>query len=204
MAASEVLTARHQRVLVLTDEANVTVSARGVNKKPDWLALAQYLADEKEGRRLIEMVLYVGLPPSNMPEFQAIRDKKLKFVYWLKTHGFLVVTKDGSPREIGGSEAPQYKANVDVLMAIDALDLASSIQPDIVVLVTGDSDFAYLAQKLRRRGIRVEVASLDQALGNELRAAANGIIDLRKVFNRFSDLRPNGPNRIGGDDVFDE
>ena len=42
-------------------------------------------------------------------------------------------------------------------MAIDALDLAASIQPDVVVLVTGDSDFAYLAQKLRRRGIRAPV-----------------------------------------------
>ncbi len=106
-------------------------------------------------------------------------------------------------REVGGEEGPQYKANVDVVMAIDALDLAASIQPDVVVLVTGDSDFAYLAQKLRRRGIRVEVAALDQALGNELRAAANGVIDLRQILNRFSDLRPTGPNRIGGDDVFD-
>ena len=38
---------------------------------------------------------------------------------------------------------------------------------------------------------------------NELRAAANGVIDLRPILNRFTDLRPNGPNRIGDDDIFD-
>lgn len=203
MSANEVLIAQSQRVLALVDEANLTASARSVNKRPDWLALARYLADEAEGRRLAEMVLYVGLPPVNMAEFQAAREKKLKFVHWLRTHGFLVVTKDGSPRETGGPEGAHYKANLDVIMALDGLDLAASVRPDVVVLVTGDSDFAYLAQKLRRRGIRVEVAAFDQALGNELRGAANGVIDLRQLFNRFSDLRPNGLNRIGSDDVFD-
>jgi uncharacterized LabA/DUF88 family protein len=70
-------------------------------------------------------------------------------------------------------------------MAIDALELSVQMQPDVVILVTGDTDFAYLADKLRRRGIRVEVASVAQNLGNLLRSAANTVIDLAALFRTF-------------------
>src|SRR5205807_7795939 len=78
-----------------------------------------------------------------------------------------------------------YKANVDVMMAIDALELSIEMRPDLVILVTGDADFAYLVIKLRRHGIRVEVASVAANLGNTLRSAANGVIDLAPLFRTF-------------------
>jgi len=56
----------------------------------------------------------------------------------------------------------------------------------VVVLVTGDADFAHLALQLRRRGIRVEVASVAQNLGSALKASANEIIDLAPLFNSFA------------------
>lgn len=185
------------RVLVAVDEANLMWTARGVNKKPDWLKVRQYLASKDEGRELVECVAYVGLPPERS-DFAEQREKKLGFLHWLRTNGFMVVTKDGSPTEGG-----KYKANVDVIMAMDTLDLVESTRPDVVVMVTGDSDFAYLAEKLRRRGIRVEVASLEQSLSGKLRAAANDFIDLREVFNECEDFQANGNNRIGGADVLD-
>jgi len=74
---------------------------------------------------------------------------------------------------------------VDVMMAIDALELSVETQPDVVILVTGDADFAYLATKLRRRGIRVEVASVTQNLGSLLKSAANAVIDLAPLFRTF-------------------
>ena len=135
---------------MLVDESNVTSSAKASNRKLDWLKLQEHLV---RGRELIEMVIYAGLPPA-MAEWQAERDKKNKFLHWLRSHGFLVVTKEGSP----GADT-HYKANVDVLMAIDAMELSVGMRPDVVVLVTGDADFAYLALQLRRHGIRVEVAS---------------------------------------------
>src|SRR5207244_13577270 len=51
--------------------------------------------------------------------------------------------------------------------------------------VTGDADFAYLAIKLRRHGIRVEVASVAANLGNLLKSAANDVIDLAQLFRTF-------------------
>jgi uncharacterized LabA/DUF88 family protein len=167
------------RVLVLVDESNVGSSVRTAGRGLDWLKLRDFLAGPATGRELIEMVVYAGLPPA-IPLWQEERDKKNKFMHWLRSNGFMVVTKDGAPAEEG-----HYKANVDVLMAIDALELSVEMRPDVVILVTGDADFAYLAVKLRRRGIRVEVASIAQNLGNMLKSAANAVVDLAPLFRTF-------------------
>src|SRR6478752_3623006 len=162
MGKKEPDVSRRARLLVLVDESNVGSSVRTAGRGLDWLRLRAFLAGPESGRELIEMVVYAGLPPP-IPLWQDERDKKNKFIYWLRSNGFMVVTKDGAPAEEG-----HYKANVDVMMAIDALELSVETQPDVVILVTGDADFAYLATKLRRRGIRVEVASVTQNLGSLL------------------------------------
>jgi uncharacterized LabA/DUF88 family protein len=180
-------TSARPRVLVLVDESNVGSSVRTAGRGLDWLKLRDFLSGPNTGRELIEMVIYAGLPPA-MPIWQDERDKKNKFMQWLRANGFMVVTKDGSPAEEG-----RYKANVDVMMAIDALELSVEMRPDVVILVTGDTDFAYLAIKLRRRGIRVEVASVSQNLGNILRTAANEVIDLAPLFRTFELIKVQEP-----------
>jgi len=167
------------RLLVLVDESNIGSSVRTAGRGLDWLKLRDFLAGPNTGRELIEVVVYAGLPPA-IPIWQEERDKKNKFMHWLRSNGFMVVTKDGSPAEEG-----RYKANVAVMMAIDALELSVEMRPDVVILVTGDADFAYLATKLRRRGIRVEVASVAQNLGNILKSTANEVIDLAPLFRTF-------------------
>ena len=172
-----------KRVLILVDESNVVSSVRTAGRGLDWLQLRETLAGESTGRELIEMVVYLGLPPA-IPLWQEERDKKNKFVHWLRSNGFLVATKDGSPAEEG-----HYKANVDVMMAIDAIELSNAMQPDVVILVTGDADFSYLALQLRRTGIRVEVASVGQNLGAGLKTAANEVIDLAPLFATFEIMK---------------
>jgi uncharacterized LabA/DUF88 family protein len=182
------------KVLVLVDESNVSSSVRTAGRGLDWLKLRDFLAGQDTGRDLIEMVVYAGLPPA-VPTWQDERDKKNKFVHWLRSNGFMVVTKDGAPAEEG-----HYKANVDVMMAIDALELSIEMRPDAVILVTGDADFAYLATKLRRHGIRVEVASVAANLGHILRSAANHVIDLAALFRTFEmiNAREAGRAPAGG------
>src|SRR5437764_6417984 len=179
----------HSRLLILVDESNVASSVRTAGRGLDWLRLRQFLAGPDSGRDLIEMVVYAGLPPA-IQLWQDERDKKNKFVNWLRSNGFMVVTKDGASAEEG-----RYKANVDVMMAIDALELSIEMRPDVVVLVTGDADFAYLAIKLRRHGIRVEVASVAANLGHILRTAANDVIDLSGLFRTFEMINAREPGR---------
>jgi uncharacterized LabA/DUF88 family protein len=177
------------RVLVLVDESNVSSSVRTVGRGLDWLKLRDFLAGPNTARDLIEMVVYAGLPPA-ISTWQEDRDRKNKFVHWLRSNGFMVVTKDGAPAEEG-----HYKANVDVMMAIDALELSIEMRPDVVILVTGDADFAYLVIKLRRHGIRVEVASVAANLGHTLRSAANDVIDLSGLFGTFEIMNTREPGR---------
>lgn len=186
-----------RRVLIFVDSDNILITAQSFNRRLDWHRLRDYLADPQEGRELIEMVIYIGLPP-NRDRFIESRKTKEKFVGWARSSGYLVVTKEGKPK------GDEYLTNVDVVMAMDAIEFALETKPDIVVLVTGDSDFAFLAEKLRRRGIRVEVASVEQSLGNELKKAANSIVDLTEIFDS---LEPKNLDRdyfrIGTNNVFD-
>ncbi len=189
MRTKDANTHPRSKILVLVDESNVGSSVRTAGRGLDWLKLRDFLAGPNTGRELIEMVVYAGLPPA-IPAWQEERDKKNKFMHWLRSNGFMVVTKDGSPAEEG-----HYKANVDVMMAIDAVELSVEMKPDVIILVTGDADFAYLAIKLRRHGIRVEVASVAANLGNTLRSAANAVIDLAPLFRTFELMKAQDASR---------
>ncbi len=186
-----------QKILAFADWDNTQCSAKSFNRKLEWNRLRDYLANPQEGRELIEMVIYVGMPPDR-DRFQEQRKGREKFVYWARSNGFLVTTHPGKSKGDG------YEADVDVIMAMEAIELSLEIRPDIVVLITGDSDFACLADKLRRRGIRVEVASVAQALGNDLKNSANSIVDLVEVFDG---LQPQNAGQeyhpIGHANIFD-
>jgi len=169
------------RIMVFVDEANVTRAAsKNFKRNFDWLRFRDYLENGVgEDRQLVEMVIYVGLPPAT-PEWMEKREAKRHYIHWLRSQGFMVYEKSGQPRANGW-----YKANVDVIMAIDAIDLSLRIKPDTVVLVTGDADFAHLALTIRREGIKVEVASVPQTLSSELKTSASSIIDLSDLFLSF-------------------
>ncbi|MDR1038499.1 MAG: NYN domain-containing protein [Deltaproteobacteria bacterium] len=211
--------AKQQRLLVFVDEANVTRAAsRNFNKSFDWAKFRDYLVNYGgTPRQLVEMVVYVGIPPDAKR-----KESRLRYAHYLKSMGFLVYTKEGqlktynsprsqhrddwyaqkdqaarTPREVGGYQPPpDFKANVDVIMAIDAVDLTLRIRPDVVTLVTGDSDFAHLALTIRREGIRVEVASAPQTLSSDLRSSANKMIDLTELFATFEPYEPKKPAEL--------
>ena len=65
------------RVVVFVDESNVVASARAAGRNLDWLQLRDFLVRAADGRRLVEMVVYAGLPPA-MPEWKVEREKKDK------------------------------------------------------------------------------------------------------------------------------
>lgn len=169
--------------IALIDESALLAAARACNRSLDWLAIRDFLIEENMGRQG-EAVVYVGLPPASHAEFQEQRTKKLRFCHWLKTHGFLVVTRDGSPSGEG-----YYKANVDLLMAVDGMEMIHQYKPQVVVIVTSDPDFGHMAITLRRKGIQVELGAIEQNVSSDLRGSVNHVIDLRPLFNKFENLR---------------
>lgn len=193
----KVLALRQYRVMIFVDDQNFRNDARSFsderfggeywfNRYSDvetYNALHNYLANPESGRELIDMVVYAGLPPfrvaEKMPEdWQRMRDAKTSFKNKMEDSGILVVLVEGKDKR------ESFDANIDTVMAIDAMQFSLTVKPDIVVLVTGDQDFAYMAQVLRRQGIRVEVAAF-RNVGRALRRSAHDIWDLTTFFESF-------------------
>ena len=73
---------------------------------------------------------------------------------------------------------PTGKNSTDIALAVDAIDLAISESPDVVVIASSDSDYAPLAQRLREKGCRVLGIGQAGKTGGESPLAYDEFIDL--------------------------
>lgn len=179
------------KLLVLVDEANITSSFRRAgNNRPEWTTLVNDLLSYNPTATK-EVVLFVGLPP-NVPDMKAWRDDKIRFIDWSREfNGCLVYTREGVP--YWENEEPKYRANIDVMMAVVGMRIVDSMQPDTVMLVTGDAGFSIMALTLRERGIHVVAANVyREDIGRELRQAANEIFLLSEIEDDISVMTENG------------
>lgn len=177
--------------VLLIDLSNLIGQCREVGRRPNLPALKDRLANPAEGRHEVDSYVYAQMPQSN-------GDGVRRYHNFLRSQGFQVVTKRAKQLPDG-----RFKCNLDAEMTMDALELAQEIRPDVIVLVTGDGDFAPLALRLRRKGVRVEVASLQSSMANELRLACRGYIDLSDWVDDCERIGDDAP-AVGGDDVFAE
>jgi len=108
-------------------------------------------------------------------EFSSIRP----LIDWLDYNGYTVVTK-ATKEFIDASGRRKVKGNMDIELAVDAMDLAEHI--DQMVLFSGDGDFRSLVEAVQRRGVRVTVISTISSqppmIADELRRQADVFIDL--------------------------
>lgn len=70
------------------------------------------------------------------------------------------------------------KNSTDIAMAVDAVDLVIAERPDVVVLVSSDSDFAPLVIRLREKGCRVCGIGQQGKTGDETVAIYDSFVDL--------------------------
>lgn len=143
------------------------------------------------GRFVTEAFIYASLPVDNGEGVARWHD-------WMRHQGFMVVSKRAKRLPDG-----HIKCDLDAEMMLDALEYVHAARPDVVVLVTGDGDYATLSRRLRRQGIRVEVASMHTALASELKAASNGLIDLADWAAQCEATGANAPE-LGTNGVFEE
>ena len=71
------------------------------------------------------------------------------------------------------------KNSTDIALAVDAMDLAISERPQVIYLVSSDSDFAPLVLRLREKGCRVCGIGQQGKTGEETTVAYDDFIDLR-------------------------
>ena len=70
------------------------------------------------------------------------------------------------------------KNSTDIALAVDAIDLVIAERPDVVVLVSSDSDFAPLVIRLREKGCRVCGIGQQGKTGDETVGVYDTFIDL--------------------------
>ena len=71
------------------------------------------------------------------------------------------------------------KNSTDIALAVDAIDLVVAERPEVVVIVSSDSDFAPLVIRLREKGCRVEGIGQEGKTGDDAKPVYDSFVDLR-------------------------
>jgi len=170
---------KDDRLALFIDGSNLYAAAKALGFDIDYKLLR---AEFMRRGKLLRAFYYTALLENE--EYSPIRP----LVDWLNYNGFAMVTKPA--REyIDSHGRRKVKGNMDIELAIDALDLAPYV--DHIVLFSGDGDFKPLVKSLQRKGVRVSVASTIRSqppmISDELRRQADNFIeldDLREVIGR--------------------
>lgn len=151
-----------QRVGVFVDVQNMYYSARNLHNKK--VNFEKILKTAVEHRKLVRAFAYV---------IKADVKEEAGFFEALEKIGFDVRTKDLQVFH-GGSK----KGDWDVGICMDIIRLAPKL--DVVVLVSGDGDFADLLDHVKSLGCRAEVIAFGRSASHLLKEQADEFYDLDK------------------------
>ena len=129
----------------------------------DYLKLVDVLVGEGN---LLRVNFYAG-----------VDDEHTGSINWqtfMKRTGFKMITKQVVTYQDGKS-----KANCDVEMAVDMINLSSSF--DTAVVVSGDGDLTYAVNCLVNKGKQVEVFGLKANTNDMLMDSADRFVDLDSI-----------------------
>ena len=186
----------NERIALFIDGANLYSAARGLGFDIDY----KRLLDHFRGKgTLIRAFYYTALLEDQ--EYSPLRP----LIDWLDYNGYAVVTKPAKEFTDANGRR-RIKGNMDIELAIDALEIADKL--DHMILFSGDGDFRRLVDALQRKGKRVTVVSTMRSqppmIADELRRQADQYIDLetmRDIVGRSHSDRP-APS-VRNDDDYD-
>lgn len=166
------------RVAAFIDGPNLYGASRSADFYIDFKKLGDMLSSQG---RLIRAHYYT--PLSETEDFNGVKP----LVDWLGFNGYAVITKP--TKEFTDAEGrKRVKGNMNVEMAVNALELANSV--DHMIFFSGDGELAPLIEAVQRRGVRVTVVSTKEGtqpmISDELRRQADIFIDIKSLAN---DLR---------------
>ena len=154
---------KSQRIGVLVDVQNLYYSARNLYHQK--VNFENILKDAIQNRTLIRAIAYVV----KTEEF-----KEKTFFEALERIGYEIKAKD-LQIFYGGAK----KADWDVGLAMDAIELAAKL--DVIVLVSGDGDYIPLVHHLKRAfGCKVEGIAFGRSCSSKLKEEVDEFIDLDK------------------------
>ncbi len=175
---------RDDRLALFIDGSNLYAAARALGFDIDYKKL---LSEFAARGKLVRAFYYTALIEND--DYSPIRP----LVDWLDYNGYTMVTTPTKEYTDAGGRR-KIKGNMDIELAVDAMELAPNI--DHIVIFSGDGDFRRLVEALQRMGKRVSVvstiASTPPMISDDLRRQADSFIDL-------SDLQGviGRPTRVG-------
>src|SRR6516225_5062847 len=122
------------RIALFIDGANLYATAKALGFDIDYKRL---LADFQTRDTLVRALYYTAIIEDQ--EYSSIRP----LVDWLDYNGYTVVTK-ATKEFIDASGRRKVKGNMDIELAVNAMELAEHI--DQMVLFSGDGDFRSLVE----------------------------------------------------------
>jgi len=176
------------KIAIFIDGANLYATARALGFDIDYKRLLR----EFQGRgTLVRAFYYTAIIEDQ--EYTSVRP----LIDWLDYNGYTVVTKP-TKEFIDASGRRRIKGNMDIELAVDAMQLAKHV--DQIVLFSGDGDFRSLVEAVQRHGVRVTVVSTISSqppmIADELRRQADVFTDLLDLQSRIG-REPAGPARCG-------
>lgn len=164
---------RDERLALFIDGSNLYAAAKTLGFDIDYKKLR---AEFAQRGKLVRALYYTALVEDQ--EYSPIRP----LVDWLDYNGFTMVTKPAK-EYTDQTGRRKVKGNMDLELAIDAMELAPHV--DHIVLFSGDGDFRVLVEAVQRRGVRVSVVSTIRSqppmIADELRREADNFIDLEDL-----------------------
>ncbi|MEX0841986.1 MAG: NYN domain-containing protein [Xanthobacteraceae bacterium] len=179
-----------EKIALFIDGANLYATAKALGFDIDYKRL---LREFQSRGYLVRAFYYTAVIEDQ--EYSSIRP----LIDWLDYNGYSVVTK-ATKEFVDQSGRRKIKGNMDIELAVDAMELAGSI--DQMVLFSGDGDFRSLVEAVQRRGVRVVVVSTISTqppmVADELRRQADQFVDLVELqgkIGRDASERPDRPPR---------
>ena len=167
-----------QKVVVFLDFANVCKAAKDLSLRINQEHLLKnYLTLNEEGRFLQAAYAYVPIDPRKEHASDAAIEK-------LWSAGYVVKSK------LGVISGHTYKCNFDVEITMDVMKAVYDVKPDIVTIISGDSDYVPLVIELRKMGIYVESAAFQNSMSRQLSQCASGYICLDNYYEDFYSPEP--------------
>jgi uncharacterized LabA/DUF88 family protein len=193
---------QREKIALFIDGANLYATSKALGFDIDYKKMLKYFNREAY---LLRAYYYTALIEDQ--EYSSIRP----LIDWLDYNGYRVVTKP--TKEFTDSMGRRkVKGNMDIELAIDALDLVGTV--DHYVLFSGDGDFRSLVESLQRKGRKVSVISTVSTqppmIADDLRRQADHFVDLvtlRKDIGRDPADRPDrhpAPAPVNDDDFEDD
>ncbi len=188
-----------EKIALFIDGANLYATSRSLGFDIDYRKLLQSFG--KKGY-LLRAYYYTALVEDQ--EYSSIRP----LIDWLDYNGYRVVTKPAK-EFTDSSGRRKIKGNMDIELAIDALELADVV--DHYVIFSGDGDFRTLVEALQRRGRKVSIISTMSSqppmISDDLRRQADQFVDLvtlKAEIGRDPSERPPRRNEPEPDDDTDD